>query len=173
MLKPVFIEATDLQDAWFQCLVKIFEPGLARIEKVTQSSSKGDWKLKFDFVTIHILNPGSRPLIIPAGQPFDILLEDPPCLRHIDTRIEEGKLHFFVYFRSWDLWGGFPANLAALQLLKEYMASEIGVEDGEMICSSKGLHLYSYVWELAAKRVGALERLKELEEMKKQISSKG
>jgi thymidylate synthase len=34
-------------------------------------------------------------------------------------------------------------------LLKEYMSSEIGVEDGELIASSKGLHLYEYTWELA------------------------
>jgi len=38
--------------------------------------------------------------------------------------------------------------------LKEYMAQEIGVDDGEMICSSKGLHLYKYVWKLAALRIG-------------------
>ena len=39
--------------------------------------------------------------------------------------------------------------LAAIQLLKEYIASEIGVDDGELIASSKGLHLYEYAWELA------------------------
>jgi thymidylate synthase len=39
--------------------------------------------------------------------------------------------------------------LAAIQLLKEYMASEIGVEDGEILALSKGLHLYEYSWELA------------------------
>jgi thymidylate synthase len=33
--------------------------------------------------------------------------------------------------------------------MKEYIASEVGVEDGEIIASSKGLHLYNYVWELA------------------------
>ena len=84
-----------------------------------------------------------------VGNENSIYLSDPPCLRGIDTRIRGGKLHFFVYFRSWDLWAGFPSNLAAIQLLKEYMASEIGVEDGELIASSKGLHLYEYTWELA------------------------
>jgi len=71
------------------------------------------------------------------------------CLRLVDTRIRDGALHFIVYFRSWDLWAGFPANLAAVQLLKEYMAEEIGVEDGELIAFSKGLHLYDHCWELA------------------------
>jgi thymidylate synthase len=84
-----------------------------------------------------------------VGDKKSILLSDPPCLRGIDTRIRENRLHFFVYFRSWDLWAGFPSNLAAIQLLKEYMASEIGVADGELVASSKGLHLYEYTWELA------------------------
>ena len=85
-----------------------------------------------------------------------IYLEDPPCLRQIDTRIytNERKLHFMVYFRSWDLWAGFPTNLAGIQLLKEYMADEIGVEPGETIAVSKGMHLYDYAWEIAQTRLG-------------------
>jgi thymidylate synthase len=84
-----------------------------------------------------------------VGDAQSIFLSDPPCLRAIDTRIRDGRLNFIVYFRSWDLWAGFPSNLAAIQLLKEYMASEIGVDDGEIIAASKGLHLYEYSWELA------------------------
>ncbi len=84
-----------------------------------------------------------------VGDSQSIYLSDPPCLRGIDTRIHNGRLHFFVYFRSWDLWAGFPSNLAAIQLLKEYMSSEIGVADGELIAISKGLHLYDYSWDLA------------------------
>jgi len=252
MLKLVHIEARDLPDAWFQCLYKILEPGMARKRKITQGSYEGEYRLEFDYITGHVLYPGTRPLIpdippqygIPApcdmdyveeyfarylmssikepgeeytygeritaaptqvishinreqtffnseippvinqieevikrykeygfgtnqlilqiAQPADIMLKDPPCLRHIDTRIEEGKLHFTIYFRSWDLWGGFPANLAAIQLLKEYMASEIGVDDGEIIFASKGLHLYGYTWEIAGRRRGLSE-----EEIKK------
>ena len=84
-----------------------------------------------------------------VGDSQSIYLSDPPCLRMIDTRVREGRLNFIVYFRSWDLWAGFPSNLAAIQLLKEYMAGEIGVDDGELIAMSKGLHLYEYSWELA------------------------
>lgn len=88
-------------------------------------------------------------MIMQIGQPSDIILTDPPCLRHIDTRIQDGKLHFFPYFRSWDLFGGFPANLAAIEMMKQYCADQIGVENGEMIVSSKGLHIYDYVFEIA------------------------
>jgi thymidylate synthase len=84
-----------------------------------------------------------------VGDGQSIFLSDPPCLRMIDTRVQDGKLSFVVYFRSWDLWAGFPSNLAAIQLLKEYMASEIGVADGELVAMSKGLHLYDYSWDLA------------------------
>jgi len=84
-----------------------------------------------------------------VGDTESIYLPDPPCLRMIDTRIHENKLSFVVYFRSWDLWAGFPTNMAAIQLLKEYMAGEIGVGDGELMAVSKGLHLYEYSWELA------------------------
>ncbi len=84
-----------------------------------------------------------------VGDAQSIYLSDPPCLRAIDTRIRDGRLCFVVYFRSWDLWAGFPSNLAAIQLLKEYMADEIGVDDGELVAMSKGLHIYEYCWELA------------------------
>jgi len=88
-------------------------------------------------------------MVLQVAHPTDMLLQDPPCLRAIDTRVQDGKLHFMIYFRSWDLWGGFPANLAGIQMMKEYIAAQIGVDDGEMIAASKGLHLYNYVWELA------------------------
>lgn len=84
-----------------------------------------------------------------VGDKSSLFLDDPQCLRSIDTRVRYGALHFIAYFRSWDLWAGLPSNLGALQLLKEYIAAEIGVADGELIGISKGLHLYDYAWELA------------------------
>jgi len=89
-----------------------------------------------------------------VGSRESIKLPDPPCLRGIDTRVMDGKLHFILYFRSWDLWAGFPSNLAGIQMLKEYVANEIGVEDGELIALSKGLHLYDYTWDLARTSAG-------------------
>ncbi len=213
-LNPIVIEARDLPDAWFQCVYHIIDQGHRYV--IDRGSYEGQERLEFDYITIHIKYPGTRPLIpdippalgIPnpvadgyiegylpylmtadkqpnedytygmylepqiaevirmykndgygtnqaymtVGNPEAIRLKDPPCLRGIDTRIRYGKLHFMVYFRSWDLWNGFPANLGAIQLLKEYIAQEIGVNDGEIIASSKGLHLYDYVWELAKLR---------------------
>lgn len=213
-MKPEFIVARDLPDAWFQCVYRLLETGHEYI--IDRGSYKGQKRLEFDYVTVHIKYPSTRPLLpdippalgIPnpvsegyleqylpylmtsvrqpgeeytygqylepqinevirmyreeghgtnqaymlVGDQQSIYLDNPPCLRGIDTRIKDGKLHFFVYFRSWDLWNGFPANLGAIQMLKEYMALSIGVEDGEIIAASKGLHLYDYVWELAELR---------------------
>lgn len=214
-LKPIFIEATDLSDSWFQTIYKIIEHGKKFV--IDKGSFEGQKRLEFDYITIHIKYPGNIPLlpkinpylgipdpvadgylddyipylmtgeekegesytygqricgsdlnqmemmietykkfghrnnqmILTVGKPSDMSLTDPPCLRHIDTRIMNGKLHFFPYFRSWDLWGGFPANLAAIEIMKQYCSSEIGVDNGEIIASSKGLHLYKYVFELA------------------------
>ena len=93
--------------------------------------------------------PETNQACVEVGMPTDILLKDPPCLRLLDFRVRYGKLHMFCYFRSWDLWAGFPANLAALEMLKQYMAKEIDVENGTINAYSKGLHLYDYTWEWA------------------------
>jgi thymidylate synthase len=232
-MKPVYIEARDLPDAWFQCIYRIFEDESVHEYEVEKGSFEGTKRRQFDLAIVNIEYPGTRPLIpdiphelaIPqptsmeyvedylqylmtdrkrenevytygerltnpkisldgrevslcvnpveeviniyrgnrlggtnqaimeVGMPQDILLDDPPCLRLIDTRIMDGKLHFVLYFRSWDLWAGFPSNLAAIQLLKEYMCQEIGVEDGTIVAMSKGLHLYEYSFALALKRL--------------------
>jgi len=111
---------------------------------------------------------GNNQATMTIAQPSDIDLPDPPCLRQIDCRIyssdvkderaehrdDTEQLHFCVYFRSWDLWAGFPPNLAAIACLQQDMAQQIGVEPGEIIAASKGLHLYDHFWELARVRLG-------------------
>ena len=100
--------------------------------------------------------PNTNQAVLQVAQPDDCLLDDPPCLRHIDMRIKDDQLIFYPYFRSWDLWGGFPANLAGIAILQKYMADRIGVWSGPIIAASKGLHIYSYVDQLVKLRVGRL-----------------
>jgi thymidylate synthase len=245
LLKPVFIDAFDLDDAWFQCLSEILDRGY--VYTITKGSYEGQKRLEFDYAVVRVKKPahqiipiipegmsipaptdmdyiqgylsylmtgtktatedytygerlvnptvkfkqkidgkdkdmlqempldvnqieeviklykekgvGTNQAIMEIGMPSDIKLVDPPCLRLIDTRIRYGKLHFMLYFRSWDLWGGFPSNLGGLQLVKQYMAEEIGVQDGEIIAASKGLHLYDYAWDLAKLRTNKLNRV--------------
>ena len=60
----------------------------------------------------------------------------------------ELTLTMSVYFRSWDLWAGFPTNLGGLELLKQYVAQECGLENGKMYAYSAGLHIYGYQEEI-------------------------
>lgn len=106
------------------------------------------WQFKH-FIKLLKETPNTNQAILQVARPEDRRLSDPPCLRHIDMRIKDGRLIFYIYFRSWDLWSGFPANLGAIVYLQELLASEIGVKPGPFVCYSKGLHIYSYVWELA------------------------
>ena len=99
-------------------------------------------------------SPGTNQVLLQVAGLDDAGLPDPPCLRHIDCRVIDGVLHWFIYFRSWDLWGGFPANLAGLSLLMEQMCSDTGLKPGQFICHSKGLHLYDHGWDLARVRTG-------------------
>ena len=89
-----------------------------------------------------------------VGRPTDITLGDPPCLRLVDTKIIDEALNFFVYFRSWDLWGGLPSNLCGLEYVKRHLADEVGVENGGMVIQSAGLHIYDHNYEYAAIRIG-------------------
>lgn len=211
---PKYIKATTIPDAWFQSIDKIISDGRKYV--IDHGSYRGQQRWELDFIAIHIIDPGARPLVpevpeyippptdmgyvmsyaeylfggrtpekneqytyadrvtpqmnkiitryiengfnsnqecIAVATMDDIELNDPPCLRQIDTKIVDNAIHFYCYFRSWDLWGGFPSNLAALRLMQEYMAECIGVSAGEMIAVSKGLHLYDFSWKLAQLRV--------------------
>jgi thymidylate synthase len=98
--------------------------------------------------------PNTNQAILQVARPEDCFLEDPPCLRSIGMRIKNHSLIFYPMFRSWDLWGGMPANLAGIAVVQKYMADEIGVESGPMCASSKGLHVYGYAEELVKIRSG-------------------
>ena len=78
---------------------------------------------------------------------------DPPCLRLLDFKAvpvnDELVLSLTCYFRSWDLWAGFPTNLGGLELLKSYVADEAGLKNGPMYAYSAGAHIYGYQEEIA------------------------
>jgi len=99
-------------------------------------------------------SPNTNQACMTVGNADSIKLDDPQCLKVADFRISDNKLHVVIYFRSNDLWGGYPINIASIQMLKEYMVDELGVEDGEIVYSSKGLHLYDHCWDIAKKVIG-------------------
>ena len=111
---------------------------------------------------------GTNQCTMEIAMPNDILLFDPPCCRLIDTRVRYGRLHFVIYFRSWDLYAGFPVNLGGMELLKQMMAGDIGVENGSMVVASKGLHIYEQYYDLVESQTQmSLESLRAEGEEKK------
>lgn len=87
---------------------------------------------------------------ISIGDAESIRLNDPPCLRVVDFKVVDGKLTMSLFFRSWDIFVGFPENLGGLQLLKEYilMHLEFPVGDGPIIAYSSGAHIYEQYFPL-------------------------
>ena len=80
MLNPIFIEARDLPDAWFQCVFSILENG--KVFTIDKGSFEGQKRLEFDYITIHIKYPNTRPLIPKIAPHFGI--PDPVTDEYID-----------------------------------------------------------------------------------------
>ncbi|HEY3347775.1 MAG TPA: thymidylate synthase, partial [Nitrospirota bacterium] len=111
--------------------------------------------------------PVTNQAVIEIGRPEDYDCckgkdgkDDPPCLRLIDLKVRPAykdgeldraasKLDLTVYFRSWDLFAGFPENLGGMSLLQQTISGVIGIPVGRMYAYSAGLHLYGYQKELA------------------------
>lgn len=107
--------------------------------------------------------PLTNQAVIEIGTPQDLDIcygkdgkLDPPCLRLLDFKVIplQSKLVLTVtaYFRSWDLWAGFPTNLGGIELLKQYISQETGLENGPIYAYSAGAHIYGYQEEIARLR---------------------
>lgn len=88
---------------------------------------------------------------IAIGDNSTTFLGDPPCLRLCSFKVVEGRLVLTVFFRSWDLYAGFPENMGGLQLLKEYVLAHLTFPcgDGALIAYSDGLHIYDQYFDIA------------------------
>lgn len=97
-------------------------------------------------------HPHSNQLILQIAEPSDLLLVDPPCLRSIALKVIDGDIDLHVYFRSNDLWSGFPVNLACMSLFLKYLTVMAEYGSGKIYYFSSGLHLYHHNFEHAAIR---------------------
>jgi thymidylate synthase len=100
---------------------------------------------------LNISEGGTNQACITIGDAYSIDLDDPPCLRVVDFKVVLGRLTMTVFFRSWDLFAGFPENIGGLQLLKEYVLMNLTfpVEDGMIFAYSSGAHIYEQYFPLA------------------------
>jgi len=104
--------------------------------------------------------PYTNQAVIEVGESEDMITcrgvdgkLDPPCLRVVSFKVLPGGiLTLSCFFRSWDLWAGFPTNLGGLELLKQFVASEANLHNGPMYAYSDGAHIYQYQEELVKLR---------------------
>jgi thymidylate synthase len=112
-------------------------------EEYTYASRMGDQLFKA-MAILEAHGGGSNHAVIEIGIPGDLDLDDPSCMRVIDLKVVNDSLCLGVYFRSNDLWAGFPVNLGGLAKLQEMIAEYIGKEVGKMYYHSCGAHIYEY-----------------------------
>jgi thymidylate synthase len=146
----------------------LMNPELAENETYTYASrihnSMPKGGTQFERV-IEILRktPLTNQAVIEIATPLDLEIcygkdgkLDPPCLRLLDFKAiplkEEIVLTVSAYFRSWDLWAGFPTNLGGIELLKQFVASETSLKNGPIYAYSAGAHIYGYQEEIVRLR---------------------
>lgn len=89
--KPVFIEATTLDDCWFQLLSALHEHG--RRYKITEGSYAGHDRLVFDDVSGFIHKPHERPLapMLPESSSLPRLTTDEDIEQYFADYLMNGK----------------------------------------------------------------------------------
>ena len=77
-----------------------------------------------------------------------------PCLTLIQCQTYEGKLNLTAYFRSNDVFGGWPLNALALRTLQGDLAGKLSCDLGPLITIANMAHLYDHNFDQAQKVVG-------------------
>lgn len=107
-------------------------------------------------------DPNSRRAVIDLRRISDALMDDPPCLQHIQFFIRDGKLDMSVLFRSNDAFKATFMNAYALIALQCRAAKELGVEVGTYTHRANSFHVYERDWDALNKAVTRIERGEEL-----------
>lgn len=76
----------------------------------------------------------------------DIDSENAPCLVLIQCLVQEDKLFMTAYFRSHDLFDGWPKNSFGLLKLQKYICEEVNIERGSLTIISNSAHVYKRNW---------------------------
>lgn len=153
----------------------LMDPGLSENEtyryatRIHSEMPKGDTQLG-RVIEMLRRTPFTNHAVIEVATPDDLDVCfgkdgkcDPPCLRLIDFKVlPPDILTVSVYFRSWDLWAGFPSNLGGIELLKQYVAAEANLSWGPMYAYSGGLHIYKYQEEVARIRTAKVAPTREI-----------
>lgn len=87
-------------------------------------------------------NPFSKRAVITLWQPQDI--NDKYAFSYVLSQllIRDEKLIITNYFRSCDIWNGFPFNCLGIANLHNKIANRLGVKTGEFIVHIGSAHIY-------------------------------
>jgi thymidylate synthase len=150
--RPLAVEYRGTPISDDESITRYFEdylinPALADNEQYTYAS-----RLNLQIYEVAAMlrgSPNTNQAIAEVGQPSDINLADPPCLRLLSWKSTPQGLQLTSFWRSWDLYGALAMNLGGLQLLNEFMAEWAGLEAGSLVCYSDGAHIYEQSWAVA------------------------
>ena len=86
MLKPIYIEATDIPDAWFQCVSSVLDNGFKY--EIQQGSYVGQPRCEFDWITVMIKKP--------YAEPYDLMLPQIPAHLNIPNPVCNGYVEQYL-----------------------------------------------------------------------------
>lgn len=74
---------------------------------------------------------------------------DTPCMTQVHARVTQNKLFFTAYFRSQDMFHGWPRNAFALRKVQKEIATGAGYEMGPLTIITMSAHMYADDWNIA------------------------
>lgn len=86
----------------------------------------------------------TRPVISLWNPSNGMNAKDGPCMVLVHPTIRDSALHLCAYFRTQDMYLGYPRNAAGLIELLRQMAEELGVEVGTVTLVSANAHFYDH-----------------------------
>ncbi len=70
-----------------------------------------------------------------------------PCLVNVQVLYQDNKLYLTAYFRSHDMFRGWPVNAFGLRNMQKIIANGLGVEMGSLTMISASAHIYEENWQ--------------------------
>ncbi|MBI4058576.1 DUF4346 domain-containing protein [Candidatus Gottesmanbacteria bacterium] len=77
----------------------------------------------------------------------DVDSGDTPCLTQVIARVSDGQLLLTAYFRSQDMFHGWPRNAFALRKVQQDIAIQIGLPMGPLTVITHSAHMYADDWK--------------------------
>lgn len=90
-----------------------------------------------------------RALAVTWNKKEDMEHEKPPCLIVVEFLIQDNHLFLTCFFRSNDMFHGWPRNSFGLRKLQKYVGGELDLPIGSMTIISSSAHVYQNNWALA------------------------